>query len=53
MTFCYLVFIGKLETDQFLPVLTMVFTYYFTRQQNKCHCETGHGDEKQQNIEIL
>ncbi|MCL2627310.1 MAG: hypothetical protein FWD44_01255 [Oscillospiraceae bacterium] len=32
-TFCYLILVGRLDIEYFMPVLTMVFTYYFTRQQ--------------------
>ena len=33
--FGYLTISGKISSDQFLPILTMILTYYFTRKKDK------------------
>lgn len=39
-TLCFMTFAGRLTAEHFLPVVTMVLTYYFTRKE-----KGGKGDE--------
>jgi|GEM_PF-2347212 len=40
ITLCYLTYNERLQNEHFLPIVTMVFTYYFTRQKNNHPHET-------------
>ena len=33
--FGYLTILGKISSEQFLPILTMILTYYFTRKKDE------------------
>ena len=33
--FGYLTISGKISSEQFLPILTMILTYYFTRKKDE------------------
>jgi hypothetical protein len=46
---CYLVLDERLGTEHFLPIVTMVFTYYFTRSKNKCNTEMEAKSNHEQN----
>lgn len=35
IVFCYLAVIGKIDSEQFMLILAMVFTYYFNKDSKK------------------
>ncbi len=34
IVFCYLSIVGKIETQQFIPIFTMIIGYYFGKSNN-------------------
>lgn len=51
LVFSFLTITGKITPDQFLPILTMIITFYFAKKSETKITETKDDEIKKENVE--